>query len=65
MDDTKVNHSIPAVAVQLDIGYGIQGIEYFCNRPDHRECREELQKALRTGGSIAVGTYWHDRQKRN
>lgn len=63
MED-KANHSVPALAIQMDMGYGIPGIEYFCNRSDHEECREDLQRAFKRGGRIVPGTFWHSKHNK-
>ena len=56
----QFRHLIPAVFVQVpDIGNGIPGIQLFCNKINHSSCRDELRRALASGGRIVPGTYWH------
>lgn len=59
-------HSIPSVIVQVpDIGYGTPGIEIFCNKLSHKDCQDELNKALRLGGRIIPRTdAWRELAKR-
>lgn len=55
----RTEHSIPMVAVQVpDIGYCIPGIEFFCNRLDHPDCRDELDNILANGGRVVPGSHW-------
>ena len=58
----EVRHSVPAVFVQVsDIGLGIPGIQIYCNKPSHGECRMELAKAIRSGGRIVQrGQAWYE-----
>ena len=59
-------HSVPAVIVQVrDIGYGIPGIEIYCNNPRHGGCCDELAKALKKGGRVVAGTYWFARYSKS
>ncbi len=61
MKEENSSHSTPAVFVQVpDIGYGIPGIQIFCNKPSHGECRKELARILNSGGRLVPNTYWAD-----
>lgn len=59
IESETATHSVPAIFVQVpDIGYGVPGIELFCNKPNHPDCLQELRKAIKSGGRIVPRTMW-------